>query len=98
MIILLYSKLQMPFSIRGNKKDGFRLYNLEKKTFAKRTFKTREAAENMRKTYMSYDKKKQSTKVPKGSHKMPDGSIMKDNDPSMKKKSNDKKKKSTYGK
>ncbi len=85
----------MPFSIRGNKKDGFRLYNLEKKTLAKRTFKTREAAENMKKVYMSYDKKK---KVPKGSHRMPDGSIMRDDDPSMKKKSNDKKKKSTYGK
>lgn len=79
----------MPFSIRGNKKDGYRLYNLEKKTLAKRTFKTREAAENMRKTYMAYDKKK---KVPKGSHRMPDGSIMKDNDPRMKKKSNDKNK------
>ena len=48
----------MPFSVRGNKKDGYRLYNLEKKTLAKRTFKTREAAENMRKTYMAYDKKK----------------------------------------
>jgi hypothetical protein len=72
----------MPFSVRGNKKDGYRLYNLEKKTLAKRTFKTREAAENMRKTYMAYDKKK----VPKGSHRMPDGSIMKDNDPKMKKK------------
>jgi len=52
----------MPFSIRGNKKDGYRLYNLEKKTLAKRTFKTREAAENMRKTYMAYDKKKSSNK------------------------------------
>ena len=52
----------MPFSVRGNKKDGFRLYNTDKKEFAKRTFKTREAAENMKKTYMAYDKKK---KVPK---------------------------------
>jgi hypothetical protein len=82
----------MPFSIRGNKKDGFRLYNLEKKTLAKRTFKTREAAENMKKVYMSYDKK-----VPKGSHRMPDGSIMKDSD-MKKKKTSSKKKKSTYGK
>tara|TARA_R110001599_G_scaffold15689_1_gene65256 strand:+ start:1045 stop:1257 length:213 start_codon:yes stop_codon:yes gene_type:complete len=68
MIIFLYSKLQMPFSIRGNKKDGFRLYNLEKKTFAKRTFKTRQAAENMKKVYMSYDKKKTPDKKKKSTY------------------------------
>jgi len=79
----------MPFSVRGNKNDGYRLYNLDKKSFAKRTFKTREAAENMKKTYMKYDKKK---KVPKGSHRMPDGSIMKDSEM----KSTKKKKKSKY--
>jgi len=79
----------MPFTIKGNKKDGFRLYNTDKKEFAKRTFKTREAAENMKRTYMKYDKKK---KVPKGSHRMPDGSIMKDSE--MKK--SKKKKKSKY--
>jgi len=45
----------MPFSVRGNKNDGYRLYNLDKRTFAKRTFKTREAAENMKATYMKYD-------------------------------------------
>ena len=78
----------MPFKVTGNKKDGFRLYNLDKKEFAKRTFKTREAAENMKKTYMSRDKKKT---VPKGSHRMPDGSIMKDSE--MK---STKKKKSKY--
>ena len=83
----------MPFSVRGNKNDGYRLYNLDKKSFAKRTFKTREAAENMKKTYMKYDKKK---KVPKGSHRMPDGSIMRDDDPRMKKGKSTKKKKSKY--
>jgi hypothetical protein len=82
----------MPFTVKGNKKDGFRLYNTDKKQFAKRTFKTREAAENMKKAYMKNDKKK---KVPKGFHRMPDGSIMRDDDPSMKK-STKKKKKSKY--
>jgi len=78
----------MPFTVKGNKKDGFRLYNTDKKEFAKRMFKTREAAENMRSAYMSRDKKKT---VPKGSHRMADGSIMKDSE--MK---STKKKKSKY--
>ena len=72
----------MPFRVEKTDK-GYRLYNLDKKTYAKRTFKTRQAAVNMKKTYMNYDKKKKP--VPKGSHRMPDGSIMKDSD--MKKKS-----------
>ncbi len=76
----------MPFTIRGNKKDGYRLFNTDKKEFAKRTFKTREAAENMKRSYMKYDSVKQRKKVPKGSHRMPDGSIMRDDHPSMKKK------------
>ena len=50
----------MPFKVTGNKNDGYRLYNLDKKTYAKRTFKTRESANNMKRTYMSYDKKKTS--------------------------------------
>ena len=52
----------MPFKVTGNKKDGYRLYNLDKKTYAKRTFKTREAANNMKRTYMEYDKKKSTKK------------------------------------
>ena len=52
----------MPFKITGNKKDGYRLYNLDKKTYAKRTFKSREAAENMKRSYMQYDKKKATKK------------------------------------
>tara|TARA_R100000805_G_C3606851_1_gene107291 strand:- start:855 stop:1028 length:174 start_codon:yes stop_codon:yes gene_type:complete len=52
----------MPFKITGNKKDGYRLYNLDKKTYAKRTFKSREAAENMKRSYMQYDKKKVTKK------------------------------------
>ncbi len=52
----------MPFKVTGNKNDGYRLYNLDKKTYAKRTFKTREAANNMKQTYMSYDKKKSTKK------------------------------------
>ena len=78
----------MPYKITGSKTSGFRLYNTDKKEFAKRTFKTREAAENMKKTYMKNDKKKT---VPKGSHRMSDGSIMKDSE--MK---STKKKKSKY--
>jgi len=59
----------MPFSVRGNKNDGYRLYNLDKRTFAKRTFKTREAAENMKKTYMKYDSRmKKSTKKKKSKY------------------------------
>jgi hypothetical protein len=59
----------MPFSVRGNKNDGYRLYNLDKKSFAKRTFKTREAAENMKKTYMKYDSRmKKSTKKKKSKY------------------------------
>lgn len=52
----------MPFKVTGNKNDGYRLYNLDKKTYAKRTFKTREAANNMKRTYMQYDKKKSTKK------------------------------------
>ena len=37
---------------------GYKLYNLEKKKYAKRTFKTRQAASNTKKVYMNYDKKK----------------------------------------
>ena len=53
----------MPFKVTGNKNDGYRLYNLDKKTYAKRTFKTREAANNMKRTYMNYDKKKATKKI-----------------------------------
>tara|TARA_R100000664_G_C2696142_1_gene98296 strand:+ start:259 stop:504 length:246 start_codon:yes stop_codon:yes gene_type:complete len=74
----------MPFSVRGNKKDGYRLFNTDKKEFAKRTFKTREAAENMKKSYMKH-KHDGRKKVPPGHHRMPDGSIMSDDDPRMKK-------------
>ena len=52
----------MPFKVTGNQKDGYRLYNLDKKTYAKRTFKTREAANNMKRSYMQYDKKKATKK------------------------------------
>jgi len=58
----------MPFSVRGNKNDGYRLYNLDKKSFAKRTFKTREAAENMKKTYMKYDSRKKAPKKKKSKY------------------------------
>tara|TARA_R100000963_G_C4643909_1_gene107682 strand:- start:580 stop:729 length:150 start_codon:yes stop_codon:yes gene_type:complete len=46
----------MPFRVDGNVKDGYRLFNLDKKTYAKRTFKTRKAATNMKRVWMNYDK------------------------------------------
>ena len=47
----------MPFAIQ---KFGtvYKLYNLEKKRYAKRKFKTRQAASNTKKVYMNYDKRK----------------------------------------
>jgi hypothetical protein len=54
---LFICDLIMPFRV-DKTSQGFRLYNLEKKRYAKRTFKTRQAANNMKKTYMNYDKKK----------------------------------------
>ena len=48
----------MPFAIQ-KVGTGYKLYNLEKKKYAKRTFKTRQAASNTKKVYMNYDKKKQ---------------------------------------
>lgn len=47
----------MPFRV-DKVKGGYKLYNLDKKRYAKRTFKTRQAAINMKKTYMNYDKVK----------------------------------------
>ena len=47
----------MPFRL-DKKKNGYRLYNLEKKRYAKPTFKTKQSALNMKKTYMKYDNKK----------------------------------------
>jgi len=47
----------MPFATRkvGN---VYKLYNLDKKKYTKRSFKTREAANNTKRVYMNYDKKK----------------------------------------
>ena len=45
----------MPFRV-DKVKEGYKLYNLEKKQYAKRTFKTKASAINMRRTYMRYDK------------------------------------------
>ena len=47
----------MPFAIQ-KVGTGYKLYNLEKKSYAKRTFKTKTAAANTRRVYMNYDKKK----------------------------------------
>ena len=47
----------MPFKVvkQGEK---FRLYNLDKKKYAKPVFKTRQSANKMKNVYMNYDKKK----------------------------------------
>ena len=50
----------MPFKI-VKQEDKFRLYNLEKKQYTKRSFKSRQAATNMKNVYMSYDKKKKQS-------------------------------------
>ena len=47
----------MPFRV-DKTKDGYKLYNLDKKRYAKKTFKTRQSAVNMKNTYMKYDKRK----------------------------------------
>jgi len=47
----------MPFEIRKSG-DKYRLYNLEKKIYTKRDFKSRQSASNMKNVYMKYDKKK----------------------------------------
>jgi hypothetical protein len=47
----------MPFQVK-KVKNGYRLYNLDKKQFTKKTFKTRESANNMKRNYMNYDKTK----------------------------------------
>lgn len=46
----------MPFAIQ-KVGTGYKLYNLEKKKYAKRSFKTKSAAVNTRRAYMKYDKK-----------------------------------------
>ena len=47
----------MPFRV-DKTKSGYRLYNLEKKRYAKATFKTRASANSAKRNYMKYDKKK----------------------------------------
>ena len=51
----------MPFKIikEGNK---YRLYNLEKKQYTKKSFNSRQSALNMKKNYMNYDKNKNKIK------------------------------------
>ena len=47
----------MPFKII-KKNNNFKLYNLEKKRFVKKIFKTKQSAQKMKKNYLNYDKKK----------------------------------------
>lgn len=47
----------MPFRVDkvGTK---YKLYNLDKKQYTKKSFNTRESANNMKRTYMNYHKKR----------------------------------------
>ncbi len=47
----------MPFKV-VKVNDKYKLFNLDKKQYAKKTFNSREAANNMKRVYMSYDKRK----------------------------------------
>jgi hypothetical protein len=47
----------MPFKV-VKKGQGYKLYNLEKKRYAKPKFKTRASATSAKKNYMKYDKRK----------------------------------------
>ena len=47
----------MPFEIR-KVKDGYKVYNLEKKRYAKATFKTKQSATNQAKNWERYDIRK----------------------------------------
>jgi hypothetical protein len=49
----------MPFKV-VKKGDKFKLYNLDKKRYAKRSFNTRQSALNAGKGYANYDKVKKS--------------------------------------
>jgi len=47
----------MPFRI-DKVGDKYKLYNLDKKSYAKKSFNSRKAANNMKKNYMNYDRRK----------------------------------------
>ena len=50
----------MPFRI-DKVKNGYKLYNLEKKRYAKATFKTKLAATNQKNNWMRYDAQRRGT-------------------------------------
>jgi len=52
--------IKMPFRIDKKKNGKYKLYNLDKKRYAKREFNSRQAAQNMKKTYMNYDRRKKN--------------------------------------
>ena len=47
----------MPWKVK-KVDDKYKLYNLDKKTYVNKTFKTRQAAVNAKKNYENYYKKK----------------------------------------
>ncbi len=48
----------MPWKVVKKSDTQYRLYNLDKKTFVRKTFKTRKSAINTKKNYENYYKKK----------------------------------------
>ena len=53
----------MPYQLRFNKLYGWRLWNLHKKEYAVRSFRTRKAAINSAKAYIAYRERKPSRLV-----------------------------------
>ena len=47
----------MPWRV-DKKKEGYKLYNLDKKRYVNKTFKTRQSAINARRNYSNYYKNK----------------------------------------
>ena len=60
--IYFIANRKMPFRIDKKRNGKYKLYNLDKKRYAKREFNSRAAAQNMKKTYMNYDTRKRKSK------------------------------------
>ena len=50
--------IKMPFRIDKKPNGKYKLYNLDKKRYAKKEFKDRATAQKMKKIYMNYDRQK----------------------------------------
>lgn len=50
----------MPFRVDKKPNGKYKLYNLDKKRYAKKEFNSRQSAQNMKKAYMKYDQRKKN--------------------------------------